>query len=148
MCRARSNYRPFQGSHRSFSVVLGKDRFVCLPAQSLSSSQVMWDWRCVLLVKFRYAFSKLLCRRNLVCWYEVFNPAPNPWHGHGRLYTDRSSDRDGIKRVFKKGVAASELKVFLAQENWKDSSRLHHSVREQFLKAAWFSFACFFRRWQ
>ena len=50
------------------------------------------------------------------------------------------------KGSFKKGVAASELKVFLAQENWKDSSRLHHSVREQFLKAAWFSFACFFRR--
>jgi len=28
MCRARSNYKQFQGAHRSFSVVLGKDRFV------------------------------------------------------------------------------------------------------------------------
>ena len=40
MCRARSNYKPFHGPHRSFSVVLGKGRFIFVSSHAGERSEV------------------------------------------------------------------------------------------------------------
>ena len=111
MCRARSNYKPFQGAHRSFSVVLGKDRFVFVSSHvglEMCSPGEVQIWRLKCDVSQNYPADAIQFADTKCSILHLIPDMDMAYYTLiGRL-TEMES-----KGSFKKGVAVSELKVFL-----------------------------------